>query len=100
MKKVKAQGKAWEFQWIPENYFDAELRKTDRGVCDSPDEQKKRLRIREGLPEKLLLDTACHEFLHASLWMADEAFVNRFGTELAKFLWDLGFRRDVDKSAY
>lgn len=99
-KKIRAQGRKYAFEWMEKGYWDRETKMSDRGSCDAPTKKFKTIRIREGLSDKLLMDTACHEFLHASLWMADEDFVTQFGHELADFLYDLGFRRQEDQSIY
>lgn len=39
------------------------------------------------------LDTIIHEVAHAALPDHDEAFIEQFGTDLARILWRLGYRQ-------
>jgi len=66
------------------------------GYCESPRPDKKyvpELCVTVDIDTKLGLDRLIHESLHASRYTKNEAEVTRTATEIADFLWRLGFRR-------
>jgi hypothetical protein len=64
------------------------------GVCDAPDAEGKRIRIRKGIRGKQELDTLIHEMLHAAFWDMDEEAINDTAHDIAAVLWRLGYRRN------
>lgn len=50
------------------------------------------MNIDPNLSEEQLLDTTIHEGLHACLWVLDEETVAQTATDLAKFLYRMGWR--------
>lgn len=64
------------------------------GGCDGPPSVSgKELSLKRGLKGIELLTTAIHEGLHATNWDLDETTVDETSTDIAKFLWRLGFRQ-------
>lgn len=64
------------------------------GGCDGPpDVSGKELALDRRLKGIELLTTAIHEGLHATNWDLDESVVETTATDIAKFLWRLGFRQ-------
>ena len=65
-----------------------------RGDADAPRIPGRMIRIRNGMDGLTMLDTLIHEGLHACSWdMADEA-VHETASDIARFLWRLGYRTD------
>lgn len=66
-----------------------------KGVTTPPDGTRElEIFIRtDKISKRMFLDTCIHEALHASKWSLSEKDVNRMATEIAKFLWRLGYRR-------
>lgn len=86
--RVKIRGKYWEL------IYDSHLPKDCDGLCDSPTDESKRIRIRSTLKNIDELETLIHECLHAALWDADEPAVSDTARDVAKVLWKLGYRRE------
>lgn len=87
---VTILGKRYRFEFT-------RLRGRDCGICSDPTDTNKRIRIRRGMDEFTTLDTIIHETLHAADFWKREEWVDQVGTDLAKILWRLGYRReDVD----
>ena len=87
---VNVVGKRWGFRFVPAPDKDD---KECRGYCESPDKKNKEIVIKENLPPKEELDTILHELLHAADWSKDEEWVEQVGTDIAKILWRLGWRK-------
>ena len=87
---VNVVGKRWGFRFVPAPDKDD---KECRGYCESPDKKNKEIVIKEDLPPKEELDTTLHELLHAADWSKDEEWVDQVGTDIAKILWRLGWRK-------
>ena len=62
------------------------------GDCDH---DKQIIRAVRGQTEQEFLDTFCHEALHAEFPFLDEDAVTAGGTNIARFLWKLGYRREA-----
>jgi hypothetical protein len=56
------------------------------GECDHVDTERREIRYDPGLPVWLLIDTICHEVLHAAFPMASEHDAGRYGTDVARVL--------------
>jgi len=70
------------------------------GVCDAPTAgRNKTIVIRPNLSDRDKLDTAVHEALHACYWDMDEEAVNEGASDIAKFLWRLGYRDKASEQA-
>ena len=61
------------------------------GNCDTDD--KYWLVVGRDLSKRVGLETAIHEALHALKWAAHEKTVSRDAKDLARFLWNLGYRQ-------
>jgi hypothetical protein len=69
----------------------------DAGSCDPPDLPGKEILVamqhnKDPYDE---LDTYLHEAAHACLWDLSEGAVDEVATSLSKFLWRLGYRRNI-----
>ena len=85
-KQIKILGRIWKLRFVPN------LSKS--GDIDSPGTPRKEIRIWQGLRGQERLDTIIHECLHGCGWHLDEPFVARFATDLARILWQLGYREE------
>ena len=65
------------------------------GMCDSPKKRDPAIYLFADLSKKEGLDTCIHEALHAEFWGVSERKVERAATEIADFLWKLGYRKVV-----
>lgn len=63
-----------------------------RGRCTPPAETNRTITIHSGLRGVELLETILHELWHGADWQRDEEFVDSSSSEMAKILWDLGYR--------
>jgi len=63
------------------------------GWCNSPRGSDPVLRICTDLDKQKGLETAIHESLHACFWAKSEKKVAQTATDIARFLWRLGYRR-------
>ena len=66
------------------------------GECDAPSKPGKQIRLSRSLTDQELLETACHEYLHAAAWWLTEDFVTAAAHDLAAFLRRLGYRVEGD----
>ncbi|MAT51470.1 MAG: hypothetical protein CMK32_09840 [Porticoccaceae bacterium] len=66
------------------------------GECDAPHVKGKQIRIRSDLTGRRLLDVLIHEFLHGAFWHLSEESVEQTASEMAAFLWRLGYRLPPD----
>jgi hypothetical protein len=99
---LQAMGKRWLLVWVKKGAafiarrddkgVETRMGKTDEGLTEAPTLANKRMFIRYGLRGRRKLETAIHEFTHASDWWKDEEWVERFGHDLACFLHSLGYR--------
>lgn len=99
---LRAMGKRWLLVWVKKGAafiarcdskgVETRMSKTDDGLTEAPWMPNKRMFIRYGLKGKRKLETAIHEFAHASDWSKDEEWIEQFGRELAGFLHSLGYR--------
>lgn len=64
------------------------------GNCDTDDYLW--LIIERDLSKRIGLETAIHEALHACDWSTKEDKVEIIAHDIARFLWRLGFRREVE----
>ena len=60
------------------------------GNCDT--DTKLWIVIERDLKERIGLETAIHEALHACSWKTDEQKVTQTANDIARFLWNLGYR--------
>lgn len=86
--RIRIRGKYWQL------VYDSHLPKDCDGLCDAPDLDKKRIRIRSTLTEQTELETLIHECLHAAFWDADEYAISETSCDIAKVLWKLGYKRE------
>ena len=90
MKTHKFFGKNWRI------VRDNKLAKGTYGYCEPPDHKGKRIKLPINLEERELLTYAIHEALHACCWWMSEEWVHPAATDIARFLWRLGFRLKDD----
>lgn len=79
------RGRRWRFRRRP-------IRK-DQGRCEHPRAPAKEIVVAAGLTGEEELNTTLHELLHAAFWDLDETAIEEAGTDLARALWRLGWRR-------
>jgi len=60
------------------------------GNCDT--DTKLWLIVEQDLRKRVGLETAIHEGLHACSWSTGEDKVTQTARDIARFLWNLGFR--------
>ena len=73
--------------------FIREPLKTLRGYCDSPKATGKRIVVDSRLRGEEELEVTIHEALHAASWDLAEECVLETGTDIARLLWRLGYRK-------
>lgn len=61
------------------------------GNCDT--DTKFWVILERDLSKKVGLETAIHEALHACSWKTGEEKVERTAKDIARFLWNLGYRK-------
>jgi len=61
------------------------------GYCDTGFEFA--IVIERDLEKRIGLETAIHEGLHACNWNASEEKVTNTANDIARFLWNLGYRK-------
>lgn len=84
-KRIKICGKYWTLASSPLPGYD--------GLAENdPKTPKKHIWINEKTTGIDLLDTIIHEIVHCSAPALSEQAVLEFSTDLAKVLWDLGYR--------
>lgn len=67
------------------------------GICSSPNEPYKIIKIRKGLRPKVELSTLLHEIIHSQLDMLDEAYVLKLEKALMEAIWKTGWRKPKKK---
>ncbi len=82
------RGRRYRIKHVPPSKI-----KDEYGWCDGPERKCKTIAIDNSLEELQQLDTYIHEAFHASNWDIDEAAVEQTATDIAKFLWRLGYRK-------
>ncbi len=85
-------GKRWRLEY-------QDLGRRIDGDCDPPATPSKKIRLNERLSRKpeTLLETIIHECLHAADWTKDDAdWVEPVARDIARVLWDQGFRLQGD----
>ena len=60
------------------------------GNCDT--DSKYWIILERDLKQRIGLETAIHEALHACSWSTKEEKVTQTARDIARFLWNLGFR--------
>lgn len=93
--KFSFHGKIWKYVRSKFN------KKADwNGKCDPPDAPAvaRKIRVCKSLTGKEELDTNIHEMIHACCWYLDEEVVRQSATDIAKALWQLGYRKTSDAS--
>lgn len=87
--RIQVVGKRWNLKFVP--------RLTSvYGNCQSPNTRGKQIRVLAALRGQKRLEIIVHELLHAASWQLDEEFVSEAACDIAKVLWDLGYRCDKD----
>jgi len=61
------------------------------GNCDT--DTKFWIILMRDLNKKIGLETAIHESLHACSWKTEEEKVEQTARDIARFLWNLGYRK-------
>jgi len=64
------------------------------GDCDNPADPNRTIRIRSGLKDEQELEVLLHEMLHACFWDISEESIEESGIDIARVLWQLGYRKD------
>jgi hypothetical protein len=64
-----------------------------RGECDAPSTPNKEIRIDKNLHGEEELEVLIHEAMHAIDWRADEDHVRCAAADVARMLYNLGYRR-------
>ena len=62
------------------------------GTCDAPWVSAKCIKLHYKLEAERRLDVVIHEALHAGLWCVGEEAVAEGASDIARFLWRLGYR--------
>ncbi len=83
-KRVKIRGQRWTLCTHPMPEFN--------GLCDYPSTPRRHIWINPDLAKQKLLEILLHECLHAAFIDIDEEVIDTVGKDLAKILWDLGYR--------
>lgn len=83
--RVTLLGKRWKLKFLP-------LRSVS-GDCDAPETPGKEIRIDSRLQGEDLLEILIHECRHAADWSRDEEFIAQEARDLARVLWNLGYRK-------
>lgn len=81
-------GKKWRLKFVPK--IDNE---GTRGLCDSPNQARKKILILESLQGEEMLEVLIHEQLHGALWHLDEEYVAQIAKDMARNLTRLGYKR-------
>ena len=92
--QLTVHGRRYELVWCPNLAND--------GECDAPHLHKKKIRIASRVRKKggqYLLQVLAHEFLHAGDWHKTEEWVDSVSTDLARFLYRLGYRLESEGQA-
>lgn len=102
-KKVKShefRGKRYAFKRMSpsriKRVFSGPRGKRTLGFCDPPDKKKKYIMCDSSLKGLEELDVHIHEALHACYWDLNEEAVDVGSTDIAEFLWRLGYRKVED----
>ncbi len=93
--KAKILGRVWDVRFVA-NLGETEDGEKVRGNCDSPKTPAKAIRILNSLEGEEQLDVIIHEFAHAADWWKDEEFIEQFGSDLARLLTRLGYKRETN----
>jgi hypothetical protein len=89
-KRIKIGGKYWSIETA------SNMPRSLYGWCSSPDSKGKLIQIRETLKGEAMLDTIIHEMMHARHWDLSEETVCEFATDVARFLFAIGYRAPWD----
>jgi len=83
--RVRILGQYYELKFFP---YLGKTKEGHRyhGFCDHPDKPNKEIKLLSGERGKELLDSAIHEFTHASKWGMSEDFVKKYANDLTEFL--------------
>lgn len=97
VKSHSFRGKRYNIKKMPPSQMKKRYPNKDRkrtlGVCQDPRKKKKSLvfdKTLEGVEE---LDVYIHEATHACFWDLEEEAVGESSTDIAEFLWRLGYRK-------
>lgn len=86
--RVKIRNKFWNLKFVKK------LKGGTLAEIDPPNYKHKEIRVLSRLEGMERLDAIIHEVLHVSNFeLFDEIWVDQFGTDLARILWRLGYRR-------
>lgn len=85
--RVKFRGKTYSV-----TYRKTLPNRDEVGVIVNKGPAVRRIGILQSLSGLERLDTEIHEALHACLWDLDEHAVNESASDIARFLWRLGYR--------
>lgn len=84
--RITLLGKRWRL------VFDRLGRSKVWGYCDEPTKVNKEIRVDSRLSGQHRLEILIHEILHACDWRADEAVITQQARDMARVLWQLGYR--------
>ena len=82
--RVRILGQYYELKFFP--YLGQKNGNRYHGFCDNPKRPNKEIKLLSGERGKELLDSAIHEFTHASKWGMSEEFVTEYANDLTEFL--------------
>ena len=91
--RVKIRGKFWTLVYRPQSKMPSDENGPLLGLCESPDSKRKKILINSSLRDETELRILLHESAHAGLWHLDESVVDELSTDLARMLWNLGYRK-------
>ena len=89
-------GKRYKIEMVPPSklaYKEKGKKMQCLGLCQPPKKKSKSLKFDKTLKGKEELEVYIHESDHASHWYFDENTVETFSSDLADFLWRLGYRK-------
>lgn len=67
------------------------------GSCDHPQPPHRKLYLQKNLDSLLGMEIAIHEGTHACFWDIDEEAIAEAAHDVARFLWNLGYRHKDDE---
>jgi len=85
MKSVTLRGRRWRIGRVKQKH--------ERGGCEHPGIPGKEIDVPVNGTRRDDLDTIIHEALHACFWDIDEEAIEESATDIARFLWGLGWRK-------
>lgn len=93
-RNITIGGKRYRFVWGDAGQLNG---REAVGHCDNPAASNRRIVLEPRLDggHNQMLRFLVHELLHGAAWDHDEAWVDKTSIEIAKVLYDFGFRREL-----